>query len=96
MTSDEILGFLREHKTEIAERFGVASHGVAGSFARGEAKEDNEIDIIADLHSHNTFHSFFGLLHYLQDALPHKIDLATSASIKPLVREQIMKDIRYV
>lgn len=96
MTREEIMAFLRDHKGEMSERFGVTRLGVAGSFARGEATENSDIDIIVDLHSRNTFRSFFGLLHYLQDALPHRIDLATEASLKPLVREQVMKDIRYV
>jgi predicted nucleotidyltransferase len=96
MTREEILVFLKNHKAEMAERFGVTSLGVAGSVARGEATENSDIDIIVALQSRNTFRSFFGLLHYLQDSLPHKIDLATEASLKPLVREQVMKDIRYV
>ena len=96
MTSDEILIFLRDHKAEMAERFGVTRLGVAGSVARGEATQDSDIDIIVDLQSRNTFRSFFGLLHYLQAALPQKIDLSTESSLKPLVREQVMKDIRYV
>lgn len=96
MTRDDILKFLQEHKPEMSERFGVTSLGVAGSVARGEATENSDIDIIVELQSRNTFRSFFGLLHYLQDSLPHKIDLATAASLKPVVREQIMKDIRYV
>ncbi|MCM2266024.1 MAG: nucleotidyltransferase family protein [Desulfuromonadales bacterium] len=96
MTREEILVFLTDHKAEMAERFGVTSLGIAGSIARGDATENSDIDIIVDLQSRNKFRSFFGLLHYLQDALPHKIDLATEASLKPLVREQVMKDIRYV
>lgn len=96
MNQEEILEFLKDHKDEIADRFGVTRLGLAGSVARGEATADSDIDIIVSLNSSNTFRSFFGLLHFLQDSLPHKIDLATEASLKPLVKEQIMKDIRYV
>jgi len=96
MNQKEIIDFLTEHKAEFADRFGVTKIGLAGSVARGEATPDSDIDIIVSLCSDNTFRSFFGLLHFLQDALPHKIDLATDASLKPIVREQIMKDIRYV
>lgn len=96
MNQEEILEFLKDHKDEIADRFGVTRLGLAGSVARGEATADSDIDIIVSLNSSNTFRSFFGLLHFLQDSLPHKIDLATEASLKPQVRDQIMKDIRYV
>jgi hypothetical protein len=74
----------------------VIKLGLAGSVARGESAHDSDIDIIVSLDSSNTFRSFFGLLHFLQDSLPHKIDLATESSLKPIVKKQIMKDIRYV
>lgn len=96
MNQAEILNFLSSHKAELSERFGVTRLGVAGSFARGENTPESDVDIIVSLKSQNTFRSFFGLLHYLQDSIPHKIDLATEESLKPIVKEQIMKDIRYV
>ncbi|MBE0502266.1 MAG: nucleotidyltransferase family protein [Desulfuromonadales bacterium] len=96
MTSEEILKFMQDNKAEMAERFGVTRLGLAGSAARGEMVPGSDVDVIVSLDSSNLFRSFFGLLHYLQDALPHKVDLATETSLKPLVRAQIMKDIRYV
>jgi predicted nucleotidyltransferase len=93
---EQILTFLREHKDEMGVRFGVTRLGLVGSYARDEAGSDSDIDIIVSLHSDNTFRSFFGLLHFLQDSLQARIDLATEASLKPQVRESILKDIRYV
>ncbi len=93
---EAILEFLREHKDELRERFGVSRLGLVGSCARGEAGAGSDIDIIVDLTSANTFRSFFGLLHFLQDNLHGQIDLATEASLKPQVRESVLKDIRYV
>ena len=96
MDRERILAFLSEHKSEIRERFGVTRIGLAGSHARGEAGAESDIDIIVKLESSNSFRSFFGLLHYLQDSLPAHIDLATEDSLKPLVKESVLKDIRYV
>jgi predicted nucleotidyltransferase len=92
----EILAFLRDHKDLLKERFGVESLGLAGSCARDQARPLSDIDIIVRLDSENTFRSFFGLLHFLQDNLHPKIDLATEASLKPRVKASILKDIRYV
>lgn len=44
MTSDDILSFLRTHKLEMAETFGVTSIGLFGSYARHTAREDSDID----------------------------------------------------
>lgn len=93
---EQVLAFLRTHKDELRTRFGVTQLGLVGSYARGEAKDESDIDIVVSLHSDNTFRSFFGLLHFLQDNLQARIDLATEASLKPQVRESILKDIRYV
>ncbi len=94
--SEQILAFLREHKGELRARFGVTRLGLVGSYARDEANVDSDIDIVVTLQSDNTFRSFFGLLHFLQDNLQGPIDLATEASLKPLIKESLLKDIRYV
>jgi uncharacterized protein len=96
MTREEVIGFLSLHKQELSARFGVTKLGLAGSYARGEATEESDIDVIVEIQSDNKFRSFFNLLYFLEDALHRKIDLATESSLKPLVREHILQDIHYV
>lgn len=93
---EQILAFLQKHKDELQSQFGVTRLGLVGSFARGEAREDSDIDLVVSLQSENRFRSFFGLLHYLQDNLHEHIDLATEESLNPLVKETILRDIHYV
>jgi len=93
---ERILEFLRTHKEELRKQFGVTRLGLVGSYARDEAREESDIDLVVSLQSENSFRSFFGLLHFLQDNLHERIDLATEASLKPRVRETIMRDIHYV
>ncbi len=92
----QILEFLREHKEEFRKNFGVTQLGLVGSYARDEAHDDSDIDLVVSLQSENSFRSFFGLLHFLQDNLHPHIDLATEASLKPQVKEAILQDIHYV
>ena len=92
----DIMEFLNAHKGEFRDRYGVVKIGLAGSFARDEAIAGSDIDIIVSIQSDNKFRSFFDLLHYLEDSLGHKIDMATEESLKPRVKKTIMKDIRYV
>jgi predicted nucleotidyltransferase len=96
MTREEVIGFLSLHKQELSARSGVTKLGLAGSYARGEATEESDIDVIVEIQSDNKFRSFFNLLYFLEDALHRKIDLATESSLKPLVRERILQDIHYV
>ena len=96
MNSQEIVTFLTEHKSEIQERFGATRIGLAGSYARGDATEESDIDIVVELQSGNKFRSFFYLLYFLQDALGKRVDLVTESSLKPLVKKSVLKDILYV
>ncbi|MGK2945701.1 MAG: nucleotidyltransferase family protein [Desulfuromonadales bacterium] len=93
---EQILAYLKEHKDELRDRFGVTRLGLSGSYARDEATEQSDIDIIVSLQSSNSFRSFFGLLHFLQDNLDERIDLATEESLKPRVKASVLRDIHYV
>ncbi len=96
MDSSGVIAFLQLHKQEMAQQFGTTKIGLAGSYARNEATEDSDIDIIVEIQSPNKFRSFFNLLYYLQESLGKKVDLSTESSLKPLVRESILKNILYV
>ena len=46
MGRDEVLGLLREHTAVLARRCRVAELPLFGSFARGQATGDNDIDLL--------------------------------------------------
>jgi predicted nucleotidyltransferase len=48
-TSDDIIATLRQAKPEIEGRFGVRSMAIFGSHARGESREDSDVDILVDV-----------------------------------------------
>ena len=96
MTREEILVFLREKKTFLAQNFGVLSIALFGSYARGDAKEKSDIDIAVELKSDNKFMNFFGLKYYLEEHLNKEIDLGIESTIKPAVKESVQKDMIYV
>jgi len=96
MTQKEIIDFLSTHKQEMHERFGVIKIGLFGSYARGEAREDSDIDIAVELTGDRLFRKFFALESFLTSGLNKKVDLGVESALKPLVREQITKEIKYV
>jgi len=96
MTREEITDFLILHKAELEYRFGVERIGLFGSYARNTAEVESDIDISVVLKNENIADSYFGVLHYLEDHLKHKIDMGLESSIRPEIREQIMKEIIYV
>lgn len=95
MTREQILDFLRQHKQEMHDSFGVTKIGLFGSYARGDAREDSDIDVAIEL-SKNTADSYFGLLHFLEDSFNARIDLGIESNFKPIIKPYIMKEIVYV
>jgi hypothetical protein len=95
MTREQILDFLKQHKQEMHERFGVTKIGLFGSYVRGDAQNDSDIDLAVELIK-NTADGYFGLLHYLEDSLQKPIDLCIESNFKPILKQYIMKEITYV
>jgi uncharacterized protein len=95
MTREQILDFLKQHKQEMHDCFGVTKIGLFGSYARGDAREDSDIDVAIEL-SRNTADSYFGLLHFLENSFNARIDLGIESNFKPIIKPYIMKEIVYV
>jgi len=45
VTKEEILTFLREHKDELRQKYAVTKIGLFGSYARGTAHQNSDIDL---------------------------------------------------
>lgn len=95
MNKHDILDFLKSHKQELHNRFGVLRIGLFGSYARDEQREDSDIDISVEMQSPNMFRSFFGLKAYLEDHLDKPVDLGLEGSLKPAAKASIQQDIIY-
>ncbi len=96
MTRDEVIDFLRTNKEDLKTRFGVTKIGLFGSYARGEARNDSDIDILVEIEGDRIFRKFFALESYLRIRLQKEIDLGTESALKPIARQQITEEIIYV
>jgi len=55
MNREEVLDFFSKNKQDLKIRFVVTKIGLFGSYARGEARNDSDIDIIVSIYgSHMT------------------------------------------
>jgi predicted nucleotidyltransferase len=95
LTREQILDFLQQHKQEMYDQFGVVKIGLFGSYARGDARENSDVDVAIEL-SRYTADSYFGLLHFLEDSFNAKVDLGIESNFKPIIKPYIMREIVYV
>lgn len=99
MVSDrnDILTFLQTHKDEMAQRFGVVSVGLFGSYARGEAREDSDVDIAIELSPEKkSLSNFFNIRRYLEQQFGKTVDLGIESTLKPLAKEMVAREIIHV
>jgi hypothetical protein len=68
-----ILQFLRENKSYLLKEFGVTSISLFGSFARGEEREDSDIDFLVDMPA--DLHKLLSLIQFLEEKFNRKVDI---------------------
>jgi len=91
---NEIQVALRNCLPEIREKYGVISIGVFGSYARGNAGPDSDIDILVEL-GRPIGWELVDLSDYLELQLQHKVDLVIRRSLHPLIRDEILAEVQY-
>jgi predicted nucleotidyltransferase len=97
-TKSEIIDFLKTNKSFLQERYHLSKIGLFGSFARGEATQNSDIDIIIELYdgTQNIHDLKSSLRDFLSDKLGRSVDLAREKYLKPYAKEQILRDTLYV
>ncbi len=90
MTLDDLRRQKRAAILAIAARHGVKNIRVFGSFARGEARGDSDLDLLIDAGSQTTSWFPGGLLADLEDELGRRVDLAEEQGLHPLIRNQVL------
>jgi predicted nucleotidyltransferase len=94
LDKETVLGILKEKQSEIADRFSVRRIGVFGSFARGTAGPESDVDILVELNK-PTFDNYMDLKFYLEEVLNHPVDLVIHEAVKPRLKPIIEKEVVY-
>ena len=76
----------------ILQRYGVKRAGLFGSCVRGEMREDSDIDILVEIEKDISLLDFVGIKLEIEGALGRKIDLVEYHTIKPLLKERILRE----
>lgn len=71
---------------------GVVRAGIFGSFARGEAKKNSDVDILIKFKGRKSLFDLAGVEIELEKKLGRKADVLTYDSIHPLLKERILSE----
>jgi len=78
---------------EICKRNDISYCALFGSFARGEARENSDIDLLVRFSKPKGFDWIDAALE-IEDELGRKVDLVTESTLSPYLKEFVMKDLK--
>ena len=70
----------------------VVKAGLFGSYVRGEAKKNSDIDVLIKFKGRKSLLDLVGLKIELEEKLDKKVDVLTYKSIHPLIKKNILKE----
>lgn len=77
---------------EICKAHGTQKVAIFGSFVRGEAGPDSDVDLIVDFGRPIGLLALVRLERELSDLLGRKVDLLTEKAISPHLRDRILRE----
>jgi len=84
LTPKQIIKTIEEHKEELS-RYGVKKIGLFGSFLKGDANKNSDIDFLIEF-DEATFDNYMDLKFTLERIFKKKVDLVVEDALKPALR----------
>lgn len=89
------LAVIQAHVADL-RALGARRVGVFGSFARGEAGDDSDVDVYVELEDDSrTYDNFFALHELLEKLLARRVDLVTDEALDETRARLILPTVRY-
>jgi predicted nucleotidyltransferase len=96
MNRQAILDRLHAEAPGLREKYRVKSLAVFGSMARGDDREESDVDILVTFEGKADFDRFMGLKLDLEDLFHRPVDLGTPDTLRPEMRAAVERDLIHV
>lgn len=83
---------IKEKILPILQNYGVRKVALFGSYVRGQMRKNSDIDILVDIQADISLLDFIGLKQKIEEALRRKVDLVEYDTLKPILKERILKE----
>jgi predicted nucleotidyltransferase len=91
-----ILETLRQYKRENSKKYGINSIGIFGSYSKGQATDESDIDVVIE----TQYPDLYMLVHIkeeLEQLLNKSVDLIRNKeNMNPYLKKRIARDAQYV
>jgi hypothetical protein len=92
MTFEQLVREKRDVVQRIAAKHGARNIRVFGSVARGDAREDSDIDFLVDTGPETSSWFPAGLVLDLEEALGCKVEVVTERGLTPFLKERVLQE----
>lgn len=96
MQQSQIIDTIKSLKDEVYKKYKATLKGVFGSYARGEAKEESDIDILVEFQKSATLLDLAALGNFLEERLHHKVDLVSQSAVRKEIKSNLYSEIIYL
>ncbi|MFL6232149.1 MAG: nucleotidyltransferase family protein [Thermoanaerobaculia bacterium] len=90
--SNSILQKYRAEILDLATRHGAVNVRVFGSLARGEGREDSDLDLLVTLGEGRSLLDLVGLKQDLEDLVHRPVDVVTEKALSPYLRDRVLSE----
>lgn len=95
-SKDDINRVIADNQAQL-KSLGAKSFGLFGSFARNEANEYSDIDMIVEFREgQKNYDNFIELAYLLENLMGRKVELVTTNSLSKYIKPHIEKEVIYV
>jgi predicted nucleotidyltransferase len=90
--SSAILQKYRAEILSLALQHGARNVRVFGSLARGEGRDDSDLDLLVTLGEGRSLLDLVGLKQDLEDLIHRPVDIVTDRALSPYLRERVLSE----
>ena len=93
---EKIKGLINNNKKLLEKKYSVKTIGIFGSSIKGELTKESDIDIIVDFYESPDLFKFINLEEFLKHLVHRKVDLVSKKALKPLIKDEILREAVYI
>ena len=94
---EKIINTIKSLQGEIKSRYKAEVVGIFGSYVRRAQKKRSDLDVLVKFYDGATLIEFVGLAIFLEEKLGiKKVDVVTYDTVRPELKERILKETVYI
>lgn len=96
MYREQIIEKLRELKPMLAEKYHICNVGLFGSYARDDANENSDIDLLVDYDQVTPLWDVVETIDDLEQVFKRKVEVTHRKYLKKYIKEYVMREVIFV